>query len=128
MADTPKGSKMTEYHSTIRIEVDDTSKIMRVTWPDGWVHTYHLTPEQTAHTIKNRIADEINRITVVPELCSGAGGLQYERRMGEMLQTFKYYLVYESDYWRVMNRFGNQILVKETIQEIIDFFKKSKEL
>jgi hypothetical protein len=113
---------MNDYHSTIRIEIDDPSKMMRITWPNGMVHSYHLSPPQNEHGIVNRIADEINRITMVPQLCdvqSGAGGGQYDfKRLNALLDSNSYGLYRNGANW----------VVEDSAHGIVGIFKNMSDL
>jgi len=97
--------------SRITIEIDDHSLQFCVVWPDGTKHSYRMTPPQSEHSIKNKIADEINRMMMVPELCSaGAGGLQYSLEEAVAFSTETGFpILFEGGCWTIVSPTGDFI-------------------
>jgi len=111
--------------SSIIIEIDDGHQLFCVVWPDKTAHSYRLSPPQTEHSIKNRIADEINRMMVVPELCStkpavGAGVLQCENEalIRVFMTNTKAYLTHDGGSFVLKAYNGTHIAYGDTIHNI----------
>jgi hypothetical protein len=112
--------------SRIIIEIDDEHQRFGVYWPDGTGHTYKLSPPQTEHSIKNRIADEINRMMLVPEICSGAGELQYSLpNLERLCKNHNVKIDYFEGHWRA--KYIDFIFEFESRKHLVDFLNKLEE-
>ncbi len=111
--------------SRITIYINDEHKVFTVVWPDGTGHSYKMSPPQTEHSIKNRIADEVNRIMMVPELCSGAGGLQYKfEKASRFIAENNCFIANDGRLWILDSEDGKTYFESPSLKVIFEYIEE----